>query len=786
MKKQTISMIITLCLVLFTLDSFAKIGLIINKDLYPSVREEIQALANDINTIEGESIWIDSTTYNEENSAEDLRYHLFNMYYAVNLEGCIFIGNLPIATYELYEIDRIDDSDTNNIDTIWEYSSFPADLYFMDVNGQWNDNQHNGDWDGWANTGFYDEHVDGYWGNIQADIWVSRIIPGKIPGLGDEVTILKDYLKRVQNRMYGIDGMTETALLCGYDQGDRSWPSWLSMAAPELLEYGEDERTVYNRGNPDPDNRDSRANWLKGLRKGYEYGIIFEHSLATSHGGMLGFFSNWTYMNMAEEEAGISNVRFYNLFACSNTRYTVDNFLGGLYAFGHHGLLAVGSTKTGSMLRMDYYNTYLGEDANCFGKAFKRWFNTHVLTNRTDSKISWSYGMNLLGVGTLKLRRYEDDVFIYSYEISDNVYGNSDGLWNPEEQLDISTMVVNKSSQDIENVFTILSCDDPTVTLYNTVASYGTITQGEKKEAQQSFSYSVSDVNPHTITFTYTISDGSGNSWVTKRQVNYEVTIQAENGTFCTHSSGTSIDDDNAGYTGTGFINTDNATGKWTQLQINVAEAGYYKLEARYANNGGDSRGATITVNGENINFGEFRQTYDWEKWYTELFKGIYLNAGTNTIRLTATTSGGLANIDKYKLSVSPPPPTTIQAEDTEYCSWSSGTSIDNDNLGFTGTGFVNTANEMGKWLELEIDVPVSGTYQLDVRYANESSERGVDVIVNGDNIASAYFWSTYSWSSWRIESIDNIDLNAGTNTIRLTATTSGGLANIDRFEFHR
>ncbi len=53
---------------------------------------------------------------------------------------------------------------------------------------------------------------------------------------------------------------------------------------------------------------------------------------------------------------------------------------------------------------------------------------------------------------------------------------------------------------------------------------------------------------------------------------------------------------------------------------------------------------------------------------------------------------------------------------------------------------------------------------------------------MNGSTVSSAQFAGTGSWESWTTATIA-VPLNAGGNTVRLTATTANGLANIDYIE---
>jgi hypothetical protein len=90
---------------------------------------------------------------------------------------------------------------------------------------------------------------------------------------------------------------------------------------------------------------------------------------------------------------------FYNLFACSNALHTVENYMAGWYIFqdSSYGLVALGSTKAGSMLFFDEFYSPLSMGNN-FGTAFKDWFsNENVYSDKC-----WFGGMVMIGDPTLK------------------------------------------------------------------------------------------------------------------------------------------------------------------------------------------------------------------------------------------------------------------------------------------------------------------------------------------------------------------------------------------------
>jgi rhamnogalacturonan endolyase len=64
----------------------------------------------------------------------------------------------------------------------------------------------------------------------------------------------------------------------------------------------------------------------------------------------------------------------------------------------------------------------------------------------------------------------------------------------------------------------------------------------------------------------------------------------------------------------------------------------------------------------------------------------------------------------------------------------------------------------------------------LDPRLTNRPADVGVNGTVRQAGFA---FEPTGAWNAWATRTL-TVALNAGTNTIRLAATTAAGLANID------
>lgn len=106
--------------------------------------------------------------------------------------------------------------------------------------------------------------------------------------------------------------------------------------------------------------------------------------------------------------------------------------------------------------------------------------------------------------------------------------------------------------------------------------------------------------------------------------------------------------------------------------------------------------------------------------------------------------------------------------------------SIDSNNAGFTGAGFANTDNALGNGINYAIDAAETAVYQFHFVYANGATARSADLVVNGATVASLSFENTSSWVTWQSSDTLSIALQAGNNLVRLEASNSAGLPNVD------
>ncbi|WP_460542918.1 carbohydrate-binding protein, partial [Glycomyces halotolerans] len=137
--------------------------------------------------------------------------------------------------------------------------------------------------------------------------------------------------------------------------------------------------------------------------------------------------------------------------------------------------------------------------------------------------------------------------------------------------------------------------------------------------------------------------DGSGSG---------SVRIEAESSSSATCDG--AIESEHAGYSGSGFCNTENTSGVTAGFTLDAGSGGQATLTVGYANGTSSGRSADLVVNGSTAASLSFGPTGAWTGWSTETTT-VQLGAGNNTIQLVATGSAGLPNIDYLDSSIGGP-----------------------------------------------------------------------------------------------------------------------------------
>ncbi|HEU4426445.1 MAG TPA: CBM35 domain-containing protein [Pilimelia sp.] len=134
-------------------------------------------------------------------------------------------------------------------------------------------------------------------------------------------------------------------------------------------------------------------------------------------------------------------------------------------------------------------------------------------------------------------------------------------------------------------------------------------------------------------------------------------------------------------------------------------------------------------------------------------------------------------------LPVTTPPPPAIVRYEAENATIVLG-AAESEHAGFSGTGYVNYQNVADSYVQWTVNAATAGPVTLTFRHANGTTvARPMDIAVNGRVAADELmFPPTGAWPSWSTVSV-TVNLDAGANTIRATATTANGGPNVDYLE---
>lgn len=326
------------------------VAVVVDAGIYPDIAAELATFAADL-TADGYSPRIDTL---RGTSPAALRTLLASI---ADLRGAVLVGDLPVAWFE----------------ADWGGSSpeeFPCDIYYMDLNGTWQDTDADG---------LFDRHT----GATAPEIWIGRLYAGSLTW-DSEVRLLRRYFAK--NHAYRTGGLAlPDRALCFIDNDWAGGGDWGLGSVYSSVTVIDDARTT-------------AAGWREQLVTGYEWIQVASHSSAWGN----------TFRSTGSDYTGtVSNcelyafrpqAHFYNLFCCSGARFIEENYSAGWEVFHDDwGLLAVGSSKTGSMLNSEDFYAYLGTGIT-IGEAFRRWLAQNL------GNVDWHYGMVMVGDPSLKPR----------------------------------------------------------------------------------------------------------------------------------------------------------------------------------------------------------------------------------------------------------------------------------------------------------------------------------------------------------------------------------------------
>ncbi len=338
--------------------------------LFDSLRKEISTYVEDVHAIYGYGIYVEKEI---GATPEQLKEIILN--YQENLCGVLFIGNLGEAMYET-------DDDFNT----YGYKIWPCDLFFMDLNGIWSDNDENG---------IYDDHS----GNISPEIFFGRLSSAGMSSLGDETALLRRQLQESHDFWWKHSyNAADTALNYVYSD-------WKYLHIPLYPSY------VFGNGKVEDvryelNNSYSAQDYLNRLNQiHYGFTHLAVHSSPIKHDFRIPLL--YPYVSVNDVKNNNSNNIAYNLFCCSACNWVAANsygYLGGAYLFNQGKTVAViGSTKIGGMYTTyDFY--YSISQSKNIGESLLTWWRIKANSGQEPNYVSRYYGMTILGDPTINLR----------------------------------------------------------------------------------------------------------------------------------------------------------------------------------------------------------------------------------------------------------------------------------------------------------------------------------------------------------------------------------------------
>lgn len=363
-----------------------RICLVVESSLYASIQAGIGQFTSDL-----QAAGYDVVVYQHNGGTPtDLRAYLKSLYdEPAGLVGAQLIGDIPYIVYEL----------TQNWGYGDEFETFPCDLFYMDLDGTWADNQSTGSYQ----AGRYDTRG----GDKSLEIWVSRLKTSNLPSIGGEAALLNTYFQKAHDFRYRNQPVTAQQVI--YNDDD-----WANMATGDTSDLSQvwpsNAITSYSAGGTTTTTHYQSTVMTPPL----EHAFVRSHGSAHGH-GFYNASHQYQWISASTYQTMDPPALVYSFYVCSGSDYTASDNLAGTSVFNPEcGLFAWGSTKTGGMWAQSPFYSAL-DQGESYGEAFRQWYNN--LENHsyyTNLAPRWWYGMVLIGDATLRptsrMRMYEVDV----------------------------------------------------------------------------------------------------------------------------------------------------------------------------------------------------------------------------------------------------------------------------------------------------------------------------------------------------------------------------------------
>ncbi len=214
----------------------SSIAILVEEHLYNFIKDNLQQYISDLEK-EGYSVVLQTL---EGGSPVDVKSWVKTQY-ENGCEGIVFIGDIPAAWAEV------------------SGSVFPCDLFYMDLDGDWEDKD--GD-------GVYESHTAGN-GDMAPEVYIGRLYASTLK-YDSEVNMINDYLEKIH--LYRTGKLTQPWRGLEYIDED-----WYNMDVDLDRIYG-DNVTRYDFGY-----RTTAENYLEQLQQGWHFVQVCAHSYSGGH-----------------------------------------------------------------------------------------------------------------------------------------------------------------------------------------------------------------------------------------------------------------------------------------------------------------------------------------------------------------------------------------------------------------------------------------------------------------------------------------------------------------------
>ncbi|MEO0080042.1 MAG: C25 family cysteine peptidase, partial [candidate division WOR-3 bacterium] len=272
-----------------------RVDVLVEAGLLPSLQVDIDTLLSDL-----ANAGYAARAFSVSGSSPESLKAFLKAEYDSGLVAATLVGDLPVAWFQL-----IDDWNNNGRrDPDEGYEEFPCDLYFMDLDGLWQDN--------WVRYDTFDSLIPGqdsiydtHAGNLEPEIGITRLYASTI---GPQDSLIRSYLRRCHRYRTGQLTVTDRALVYIDDDWTpwaNQWNGHVGYLYSERVFIADSEQTRVRDYKPRIDT--AAYQWIQLCSHSWPGG----HAMKFNHGQSWDWFYADTIPRINPEAC------FYNLFACS-------------------------------------------------------------------------------------------------------------------------------------------------------------------------------------------------------------------------------------------------------------------------------------------------------------------------------------------------------------------------------------------------------------------------------------------------------------------------------------